>query len=195
MIDHLFIMKYTEALYSTPSEFSPRYDEFRDMFSGGQIRSKLWVLNQLENLPLTNNKKFVIVGDWFGTLGLMIKQRFPLIDLTMLDIDTRCEKFVNNVTHSSIKYLTEDMYKHQYTEDIIINTSCEHIPNIRNWLDIIPKGKTVILQSNNYFEGNGHINCVNSIEEFIHQTRLTDIKFSGKLELPIYTRFMIVAKT
>ena len=35
--------------------------------------------------------------------------------------------------------------------DTIINTSCEHIKDFDKWYAMIPKGKLVILQSNDYF--------------------------------------------
>jgi len=197
MITSKFIIQYTDALYSTPVEFAPRYDEFRDMFSSGQIYSKEWILKELVNLnPIHHNRSFCIAGAWFGTLGLMLKYRFPNTSITILDIDPHYEKFIRNMiwNNNSMKAVTEDMYKYSYNEDFVINTSCEHIPDIKSWLSLIPKGKTIILQSNNFKEGNGHINCVSDEFEFIKQTGLTTILYKGKLEMPMYTRFMIIGK-
>ena len=201
-IDANFIIKYTNALYSTSSEYAPTYDEFRDMFSSGQIRSKQWILRQLAVLDLYTNsyyrdKEFIIVGSWFGTLGIMIKEYFRKSKVTMLDIDPRCEKFINNIIYDDddLKCLTKDMYEHSYKEDVIINTSCEHIEDIKEWLLCIPLNRTVILQSNNFIEGKDHINCVNSVDEFISQAGLVDILYSGELKMPMYTRYMIIGKT
>lgn len=198
MIDSSFIIKYTNALYSTPTEFAPRYDEFRDMFSSGQILSKEWIIEKLHNIdPVQNNKQFVIVGAWYGTLGMMIKKKFSSTKVTMLDIDPRCEKFIHNMIYnnSDLKSITGDMYRHSYTEDVIINTSCEHIEDVKEWLSLIPKNKIVVLQSNNYLKGNGHINCVNNTTEFIEQANLSNILYSGELIMPMYTRYMIIGKT
>lgn len=198
MIDSGFIIQYTNALYSTSPEDAPRYDEFRDMFSYGQINSKEWILRELAKIDtIHRGKKFAIAGAWFGTLGMMLKYRFPSIKINMIDIDPRCEKFIHNIIWNTpdLKAITADMYEYHYTEDIIINTSCEHIKNVREWLNIIPTGSMVILQSNNYTEGNGHINCVYSEEEFIKQTGLSDIVYSGKLEMPMYARYMIIGIT
>ena len=197
MIDSEFIIKYTNALYSTPVEFAPKYDEFRDMFSSGQIYSKEWIIKELHNIDLEYfEKKFIIVGAWYGTLGLMIKSKFPNSGITMLDIDPRCEKFINNMIYNdnTLKSVTEDMYEYDYIEDIIINTSCEHIENIQDWLSLLPKNSTVILQSNNYIDGTGHINCIHSEEEFKKQTGLSNILYSGKLEMPMYDRYMLIGK-
>ena len=198
MIDSKFIMRYTDALYSTPAEYAPRYDEFRDMFSCGQIKSKEWIIKQLSNIDkLHQNKSFAIAGAWFGTLGMMIKWKFTSSRVTMLDIDPRCEKYIHNLIYDNpgMKCITEDIYNYEYTEDVIINTSCEHIPDVQEWLNVLPKDKMVILQSNNFINGSGHINCVNSENEFLGQANLQTIYYIGKLDLPIYTRYMIIGKT
>lgn len=198
MIDSSFIIKYTNALYSTAPEDAPRYDEFRDMFSSGQIYSKEWVIRELARIdPIHQGKSFIVAGAWYGTLGMMIKWRFPGANVAMLDIDPRCGRFIQNMIYDnkSLTSITDDMYRYSYHEDVIINTSCEHISNVQEWLAILPKDRTVVLQSNNYLAGNGHINCVSSIEEFIKQTGLQNIIYSGELVLPIYTRYMIIGKT
>lgn len=198
MIDSHFIIKYTNALYSTPEADAPRYDEFRDMFSSGQIVSKEWIIDELNRIDTTfQNKKFVVVGSWFGTLGMMLKWVYPSASVTMLDIDPRCEKFINNMIYQfdNIRAVTDDMYLYNYTEDIIVNTSCEHIENVRDWLSLLPKNTMVVLQSNNYVEGNGHVNCVHDGKEFIEQTGLTDIIYAGNLYTPMYTRYMIIGRT
>jgi hypothetical protein len=198
MIDSEFIIKYTNALYSTPSEFAPRYDEFRDMFSSGQIKSKEWLVEELHKINYDYlNTQLIIVGAWYGTLGMMIHCKFPNTKITMLDIDPRCGKYIHNIIYdnSHLNSITGDMYKHSYTEDIIINTSCEHIEDVQEWLSLIPKNKIVVLQSNNYINGSGHVNCVYSEEDFIKQTGIEHILYSGKLELPIYTRYMVIGRT
>ena len=193
MINSEIIIKYTNALYSTPPEYLPRYDEFRDMFSSGQIRSKEWVVDELRNV-LYDQSKVIIVGAWYGTLGMLIHSQLPQLSITLLDKDDRCKKFIDNVVYdiSEMCAITADMFQYNYTEDIIINTSCEHIGNVRDWLSLIPHGKIVVLQSNNYLEGNGHVNCVNSAEDFIKQVNLTTVLYTGSLELPMYTRYMLI---
>ena len=76
--------------------------------------------------------------------------------------------------------------------DTIINTSCEHIENFAKWYDLIPDGKLVVLQSNNYYEIEEHVNCVRSIEEFAVKAPMDNILYSGELDLPKYKRFMLI---
>ena len=83
-----------------------------------------------------------------------------------------------------------------YDYDIIINTVCEHMSwdQYYKWLDKLPKGALIILQSNNFIEHNQHISCVFSEEAFKKKCGLTNILYSGTLELPKYERYMIIGK-
>jgi trans-aconitate methyltransferase len=76
--------------------------------------------------------------------------------------------------------------------DLVINTSCEHIADIRAWLSLLPPGSRVLLQSNNYFSEPTHINCVETLDAFIAQAGLSAIAFSGSLPMKKYTRFMLI---
>ena len=79
--------------------------------------------------------------------------------------------------------------------DTFINTSCEHIENFEDWFNLIPAGKLVALQSNDYFEIQEHINCVGNLDEFHRQAPLSNIIYEGSLELEKYTRYMIIGYT
>lgn len=197
MIDTNFIITYTNGLYITEPKNAPRYDEFRDMFSSGQLISKQWAVDELKKTKLVFDQHIIIVGSWFGTLGMMLRSKYPHVKLTMLDIDPRCRVFLDNIIYNyeDIFPITGDMYDYKYTQDVIINTSCEHISDVRKWLDLIPKGKIVLLQSNDFFRGEDHLNCVKSKEEFEEQTKLETVLYSGELITPMYTRFMIIGKT
>jgi hypothetical protein len=74
--------------------------------------------------------------------------------------------------------------------DTIINTSCEHIEDFTEWYNKIPSGKIVVLQGNNYFEIEEHVNCSKDLEEFSLKSPMTTVLYQGELELPKYTRFM-----
>ena len=197
MIDSEFIIKYTNALYSTSVQSAPRYDEFRDMFSSGQIKSKEWILNELFNLgKRVSGRSILVAGAWYGTLGMMLKKEYPESKITMLDIDPRCKEFVQNMIYNmnDINYVTIDMFNYVYTEDIIFNTSCEHIRDLPKWISLIPSKRIVILQSNDK-KYDDHINCPDNLKHFEEQASLSRILYSGKLEFPEYNRFMIIGLT
>lgn len=197
MIDTKFIIRYTNGLYTTESENAPRYDEFRDMFSLGQLKSKEWAVTELQRSNILLDQNVVIAGSWYGTLGLMIKTAFPESKITLLDIDSRCKIFLDNILFDveNIHAITGNMFDYNYTEHLVINTSCEHIEDVKGWLSKLPPNTFVLLQSNNYYETKEHINCVSSIEEFKEQTSLYEIIYSGELETSMYTRYMIIGIT
>lgn len=193
MIDENFIIRFTNGLYTDDKTSIPTYDEFRDMFSSGQLASKIWAVEKLNELNIVdNNSSIIVVGCWFGTLALMLKKKFPLTTVKMLDIDKRCIKFLQRLGEQPIEC---DMFEYMYTESIVVNTSCEHIENINAWLEFLKKDTIVVLQSNNFFNCDGHINCVNSLDEFKDKVNLSTYLLMDELKLPMYTRYMIIGKT
>ena len=74
--------------------------------------------------------------------------------------------------------------------DTIVNTSCEHIINFDGWYNLIPEGKLVILQSNDYIDVEEHVNCSKDIEMFSKSTPMAQTLFEGTLDLGAYRRFM-----
>jgi hypothetical protein len=76
--------------------------------------------------------------------------------------------------------------------DLVINTSCEHLADVRGWLDMVPRGTFVALQSNDYVREPEHVSSVPNISAFKAQTRLARSVFEGQLPLKNYTRFMLI---
>jgi hypothetical protein len=78
--------------------------------------------------------------------------------------------------------------------DCIINTSCDHFSNLHKWIEILPHDVLIVLQNTNVSHDDTHVNCVNDIDEFINQSNLKNIFFSGTLDCGNYKRFMIIGK-
>ena len=76
------------------------------------------------------------------------------------------------------------------TPDTIINTSSEHINNFEQWYNKIPDGKNVVIQGNDYFEIEEHVNCSKDLKEFSNKSPMTTVLYEGELQLPKYKRFM-----
>jgi trans-aconitate methyltransferase len=189
------LLAYTDGLYSVPEVYRPSYDEFRDMFSRGQIGSKKWLIESLtKNKIILPEQEIIIVGSWFGTLGALLGERLPNNNIKLLDLRRDCYEFAKVALwrNKRITPIMGDMYDYKYTEDIVINTSCEHIRSLRDWLDTIKPGTFVVLQSNNNADIDDHISTVSTIEEFIEQARLREVTFGGWLPFQMYTRFMIM---
>ena len=64
------------------------------------------------------------------------------------------------------------------------------IHNFKDWYAKIPKGKLVVMQSNNYDQLEEHVNCAKDLEEFETQTPMTKCLYNGTLDLIKYTRYM-----
>ena len=72
----------------------------------------------------------------------------------------------------------------------IVNTSCEHIDNFKDWYNLLPESRLIILQSNNYFAIKEHVNCSNNLKEFSSSTPMQKVLYEGELDLGQYTRYM-----
>lgn len=186
-----------------------------DCVSRGQLESKLWLVKELKKTKADLGTVFLCAG-WYGTLATMLfESGLNITKIRNFDIDPTCvdiSKTFNKkwvIEDWKYQHIVDDIHNIDFTThtysvhrsngslceltdspDTIINTSCEHIENFKEWYDKIPDGKLVILQSNNYFEIKDHVNCSSSIEEFEEQTLMTSPLYTGELELEKYTRFM-----
>jgi len=189
--------------------------ELSDALSWGQLKSKRWLVSELEKLNLDLGTIFLCAG-WYATLAAMLFDSSCKIDkIRSFDIDPSCERIaetinrervknswkfkagtldIQNLIYENFSYITHryDGSKLELTDsaNTIINTSCEHIQNFDVWYNKIPSGKIVLLQTNNFTEIEEHVNCSNSLEEFRIQTPMSIELYEGELILPDYTRYM-----
>jgi hypothetical protein len=181
----------------------------------GQIQSKLWLVAELKKLDLDLGTIFLCAG-WYATLATMLfEQELTIKKIRSFDIDNSCWKIAETFNKPWVmkdwqfKSATQDIHDIDYSThvynvnrsngtvceltdspDTIINTSCEHIPNFKEWYNKIPDGKIVILQTNNYFDLEEHINCSKSVEDFSNQTPMDKTLYQGELVLNKYSRYM-----
>lgn len=202
-IDISILSDIADACYIEPKI---KLEAVRDALSLGQLNSKLWLIHHLMQSIDKDNINILIVGGWIALLSKLMfglpHSKNKINHITSLDIDPSCETFANalhfreNRFNKKFTAITNDMYNFDYSSidfDVVINTSCEHIPNIQEWLDKIPNGKIVIMQSNN-FRIPEHINCVDSIDEFKQKCKLKEIMFANELRFDMYTRYMIIGE-
>lgn len=190
--------------------------DLSDAFSWGQLKSKRWLVDEVSKLNLDLGTVFLCAG-WYATLAAMLFNSSCKIDkIRSFDVDHTCALVADTVNRSMVandwkfKASTLDIHDIIYpltyqtmrfdktlTEltdepNTIINTSCEHIEDFDIWYNGIPKGKILILQTNNYVEIEDHINCSLTLKAFADQTPMTTELFSGELNLNKYTRYMRV---
>lgn len=168
-----------------------------DAFWKGQINSKVWLIDNLVKF-VKEPVNIDIHGGWVGVLAsLMFQSSMPIRSIRSVDIDESCKEtatLMNSLEHISGKFnaITADMCSVEINADVVINTSCEHISQSQyeTWLAHVPNHSLIIVQSNNY-KIKEHIRTAESIDMFIQQSKLI-VEWADKLELPLYTRFMIV---
>lgn len=178
-------------------------DRYRTLesFWKGQLRSKVWLVERLTEMCGTYYKPMNIVvhGGWNGVLSsLLFNTSMQIKHITSVDIDPTCEKIATTINkrqeiEGRFTAVTADMQDYEYEADIVINTSCEHLTNraYRNWLNAVPTNALIVLQNNNYFELEEHINCVTDLDDF-KQTSNINVLWAGEYETPKYSRFMLI---
>jgi len=189
--------------------------DLSDALSWGQLKSKRWLVDELERIDLPLGTIFLCAG-WYGTLAQMLfASKCSINKIRSFDIDESCADIAETINKNYLKNqwrfkaTTADIHNIQYKDfryntlrgdgticelfesaDTVVNTSCEHIENFSQWYDKIPTGQLVCLQSNNYIAIDEHVNCAENISQFSEMTPMNNCLYSGALELPKYTRFM-----
>jgi hypothetical protein len=169
-----------------------------DAFWQGQIKSKEWLIDALE-FTIVNPVSVDIHGGWVGALASMLFQsRVPVTTIRSVDIDPTCEPIATMMNKGEeiagkFRAVTSDMCAIRSDADLVINTSCEHITQDQYdlWLSGMAHNSLLVLQGNNYNIPE-HVRTSTSLEEFKQQCGLSRIVWEGQLELPLYTRYMII---
>lgn len=170
-----------------------------DAFWSGQLKSKEWLIHQLSH-RVKQPVNIDIFGGWVGALASMIFQSdIPVNRIDSYDIDPTCESvatMMNKGEEIEGKFAahTADMCDIFSVADIVINTSCEHLTQeqYNTWLDHMPNGSLIFIQSNNY-DIPEHVRWHKSFDEF-KETCGLHFLWGGEMKLPLYTRYMIIGK-
>ena len=162
-----------------------------------QIKNKLWLIDKLKPfLSIYTDPKIVIAAGWHGLLAHLLDDKE---NITSFDIDDKCAEIK---LFDNVHYKTNDIAKHNpENHDILICTSCEHITDdlILTWIKRKRENSIVVLQSNDYFEIQDHINCKKNLSDFKKsllkkaKNKKIDLKVinSYELEMTKYTSFML----
>ena len=210
--------KYTNSSYIKPLKALYNDTTFdTDSFSRGQLESKKWLVDTVKDLNLILGNIFLCAG-WYATVIPMLQDNeISFNNVRSFDLDPNvwktAEIFNKALTSDGWKFKAQtlDIQLLKYdgfefetiksngdievikdSANTIINTSCEHIENFTDWYAKIPNGKLVILQSNNFFEVDEHVNCVNDIDEFKEMAPMTELHYMGSKDMTKYTRFMLI---
>ena len=209
--------KYTDSSLIKPLRKLIEQDNFDlDCLSRGQLESKKWLVKELVNIDDLHLGNVCLCAGWYATaIPLIVEAGIEFDLIRSFDLDPSVWKIaevfnkdllidgwkfkaqtadINKLDFAVTRFETErsdgtlEFLKVSF--DTIVNTSCEHIEGFSSWYNKIPAGKLMILQSNNYFEIDEHVNCSESLDAFAKQTPMSQVLYQGELELEKYTRYM-----
>jgi SAM-dependent methyltransferase len=172
-----------------------------DSFSPNQFKSKLKLINHIENLNILNeDSEIVIFGCWYGSI--LIPAFYNKVKkITAIDIDPKVisRAKYNLFKDTNVDFISKDVFdwapdsSRIKKTDLIINTSCEHMRSMKE-LKLDTKSYFAYT-SNNMYDIEGHINCVSSIEEF--KSQLPDnakVMIEDSIVDERGTRFLLIGK-
>jgi hypothetical protein len=174
-----------------------------------QIASKMWLADALHDSYGADLGNVLILGGWLGVLGAVMlhDERFAIRKVVSLDIDPQCAAIAEsmNATHvraGRFAAVTADMLQVDYERgigdagraDLVINTSCEHLGDFGLWYARIPAAQQLVIQSNDYFACDEHVNCVADLAAFRAQAPMREVRFAGARRMRHYTRFMLIGR-
>lgn len=170
-----------------------------------QMRGKKWLVDQLAATLGQAPGRVLILGGWYGVLAALLlnDERLNLEHVSSLDMNPECRAVAMSINRTAVKAgrfeaLTGDMLDFDYERvepgTVIVNTSCEHLPDFDAWYARVPAGSLLVLQSNDYYSLDEHVNCVPDLQAFQQQAKLSDTLFAGEIELKKCTRFMLIGR-
>jgi hypothetical protein len=172
-------------------------------FSHKQIASKQWLRDTLHATLGGHFDSLLILGGWYGVLAAMLDTdpRFRIGRIASVDLDPACAAVARTLNGAAaeagrFEAVTADMHALDYAvpSSLVINTSCEHIPDVRAWLDLLPAGQPVLLQSNDFFAEPSHVSCMASLDDFARAAALGRLLHAGRFASRRYTRFMLIGE-
>ena len=181
-------------------------DDLLDSYSPNQFKTKEKLVSMIYNhIDINSNSEIVIFGGWYGSI--LIPMFKDVKKITLIDKDENVINIARNRLFShykNVEFRVQDVFEYnklnQYrTADLFINTSCEHMPSMKDW----PLWDWILYKNNPYFaftsnnmtDIEGHVNCINSIEEFEKQLPVTSkVLYKNEVTDERGTRFLLVGK-
>ena len=192
--------------------------------SRSQIRSKIWLIEELSKIRTKYDNVLVMAGWFGQIKSIYDKKltysKMRIIELDRVACELSDYSFnlsslenykvksvnadINNLTlhKNGYEWPVENFkegtsYVEKFLPDLIINTSAEHMSE--EWFHQIrfkeiESNPIVAVQSNNMFEGDGHINCVYSADHMKKKFPMKEVLFEGELQLKGYKRVMLIGR-
>ena len=196
----------------------------QDAMSRSQMRSKIWLVEELAKINSNYDNVAVMAGWFGQIKTIYDKRlTYSKMRIVELDKDacktsdyifniTNLENYKVKAVHADINELTlhkngyewdvenfkeNTKFTEKFTPDLIINTSAEHMTE--EWFHQIrfkeiESNPIVAIQSNNMFDGEGHVNCVYSADHMKKKFPMKEVLYEGELQLKGYKRVMIIGR-
>lgn len=165
-----------------------------DAFSAGQIQSKLWLAQRLEDALLdemptdtSSGYRILILAGWYGVTNLLLRTRtrVPIEYVCSVDLDPACKVMSEKINNAwswrgEFASIVYDINHFDYTKNefnVVINTSVEHLAS-DEWYYNIPKGTLVCLQASN-MDHDDHVNKINNARELIEKYPMGEVIYDG----------------
>jgi hypothetical protein len=138
--------------------------------NSNQNMSKEWLVDNISQRLdfVVENPRVCVAAGWYGMLADKMRD-FTDNKVVSFDVDPKCAQY-GKIMYPEVSFKTADINDfHAGQYDVLMCTSCEHISDetLNKFLRTRKQQSLVVLQSNNYFGLEEHINCKNSLKEFI----------------------------
>ena len=177
-------------------------DDLLDSFSPNQFKTKERLISHIKDLNVVNDKsEITILGGWYGSIlipALKEAKRISLIDSDKVVVSMAKSRIFNH--YENVDFITSDVFhENRYGRiryaNLVINTSCEHMKPMKELKALHNSNAYFAFTSNNMFNIEGHINCVNDIKQFKNQLpENAKVLVEDSIIDDRGTRFMLVSK-
>lgn len=172
-----------------------------DSYSPNQFKSKERLIKHIRDKFIVQpTSEIVILGGWYGSI--IIPAFKEAKEITLIDIDDNVIRIAKNRLfnhYNNIDYITADVFNlgqhfsRVENANLIINTSCEHMKPMKELN--LNTNAYFAYQSNNMKRIEGHINCVNNVEEFKSQLpKNANVLIEDEIKDSRGTRFLLIGK-
>jgi len=171
-----------------------------DSFSNNQLLAKTALVTNLEQY-ISKDKKVAILGSWYASILVPLLHN-KVNEIWPIDIDEQAIKIGKNMFFpniENIQWAVGDVFEKKIARDyekidVVINTSCEHMRPMKEWKFWWP-GMIFALQSNNMYNIEGHVNCVDTLEDFLDQLpEGSTILHTEEIEDTRGKRFLVIGR-
>lgn len=183
-----------------------------DAWADGQVRSKLWLCEQLEKhlrVKPPRGHHVWLLGGWYAMTAFLLFSRDIArgIRVQSFDVDPDCAPIarkVNNLWEIEGRFQasTADVNGSDFSfsgwggpPDVVINTSCEHMEP--SWYLKVPSHTLLALQGTN-MEHEQHEHGIASLDEMRARFPMRETLFAGTLSFSYpdkqFDRFMLIGR-